>query len=367
MIDDLLNFNIGLGFDMHGCPNRCRHCWYPNNQGVNEGTVRHVTRLFREYVPPGETEPMFSKVWVSTAIREPDFSDDYRQLYDLECELSDGKPWRYELLSIWRLARDPNYVAWAKAIGPDTCQITFFGEKETTDWFCRRNGAFADAIVATERLLDAGVKPRWQIFANTRGLGEFESLLRRIDAMRIRQRVEQLGGRFDVFVHPWGANGRNLAIAHLRPTEQEMQALPYDLIESSRRHFGRDVLWRTEANLYKEIMERPAWHPYALEPGHMPWFLILGSLDVYFNACGLDPWWRLGNIDCDDVGTIISRLLNHDTPGLQLVYSMSPQELARVYGNKDGHGVFSDTDSLLALYLARHFEGLSEDANRRPD
>ena len=85
----------------------------------------------RVSIPPfrraGEDHPHFRKLRVSTSIREPDYSDDYRRLYELECELSDGKPYRFELLSIWRLARDPEYARWAKGIGPDTCQISFFG------------------------------------------------------------------------------------------------------------------------------------------------------------------------------------------------------------------------------------------------
>jgi hypothetical protein len=357
---DLLGSEIALGFDMHGCPNRCRHCWYPDDSGVDEPTVRRVAKLFRQYVPAGQSEPMFKKLWVSTAVQEPDFAPDYRRLHELECELSDGPPWRYELLSIWRLARDPQYAAWAKSVGPDACQITFFGEEATTDWFTGRAGAFADALAATERLLEAGMKPRWQLFANTRGIDEFPSLLRRIDALRLRQRVEQLGGRFDVFMHTWSPNGRNLAIEHLRPTEADMQRIPPDLIESSRRHFGEDALWGVEADMYQDILSRPAWHPYSIQPSHIPWFVITGSLDVYLSACGLDPWWRLGNIGREDVGAIVNRLLNHDTPGLRTVYSVPPQDLARAHCQKDGRQVFSSADDLLSLCVAKQHQLLVE-------
>jgi len=61
---------------------------------------------------------------ISTWFRDPDFSDDYRHLYELERELSDGQPPRDELLSIWRLARDRSYAEWAKSLGPDSCQIS---------------------------------------------------------------------------------------------------------------------------------------------------------------------------------------------------------------------------------------------------
>lgn len=77
-------------------------------------------------------------------------------------------------------------------------------------------------MTATQRLLDAGMKPHWQIFANTRGLCELPSLLKRIDDMRLHQRVEELGGSFGVFLHPWSANGLNVSIESLRPTEKDI-------------------------------------------------------------------------------------------------------------------------------------------------
>ncbi len=72
---------------------------------------------------------MIETLHVMASTREPDFSDDYERLAELEAELGCGKPTRWELLSIWRLARDPKYAQWAKQVGgvPDTCQISFFG------------------------------------------------------------------------------------------------------------------------------------------------------------------------------------------------------------------------------------------------
>ena len=197
---------IVIGFDSYGCPNRCRHCWLAGLPDVRRGEagLREIAGAFRGFTRHGEAEPFFRKIWVSTSIREPDYARDYRRLYELEAQLSDGKPWRYELLSVWRLARDPEYAAWAKSVGPDTCQITFFGGEETTDWFCRRKGAYRDSLTATERLLEAGMKPRWQLFANTRGMGELGGLLTLADKMRLPQRVGGLGGKFDIFVHVWG-------------------------------------------------------------------------------------------------------------------------------------------------------------------
>jgi len=348
---------VAVAFDMFGCPNRCRHCFVgrrPEGR-IGEDEVRRVAGAFRGLKRGGEAA--FEKVWVSTSVREPDFSDDYRQLHELEAELSDGPPHRFELLSVWRLARDEGYAEWARSVGPDTCQITFFGEAETTDWYCGRRGAFADALTATERLLEAGMKPRWQIFANTRGLGELDALMRRVDDLRLRHRVEELGGRFDVFMHPWGPSASAVDVEEYRPAAGDMARVPAELLASSREHFGREALWRTEAELYAEIQAREPWSPYAIEPEptHMPWFLVDAAMDVYFNQFGWEPWWRLGNLAAEPLETILNRFESDDTPGLRTINTITPQQLAAPHGDPAGGKIYSDVNDLLCLYLARHF------------
>ena len=98
--------HIGVAFDMQGCPNRCRHCWLGPASGrkLSEQDVRWGVSQFRDFMVTTNTS--IKKLSVATWFREPDFSDDYRKLYDLEAELGDEKPSRYELLSVWRLCRN---------------------------------------------------------------------------------------------------------------------------------------------------------------------------------------------------------------------------------------------------------------------
>ncbi|MCC7408340.1 MAG: hypothetical protein IT442_09720 [Phycisphaeraceae bacterium] len=352
-----LSFNeVAIGFDMFGCPNRCRHCWVPAapNRPISEQQVRDITAQFRAYRRPDQNQPHFKKLWVSTAIREPDFPDHYRQLHALSAELSDDKPWRYELLSIWRLARDESYAPWAKSVGPDTCQITFFGEEAATDWFYKRRGAFRDALLATERLLDAGMKPRWQIFANTRGIPELASLLRRVEQMRLCQRVADLGGKFDIFIHAWGANGQTLDVEPLRPTLTDAEQIPADLLESSRSHFGHDELWHTEQSLCQQILARDPWFRYTVAPGPFDAFLITSDLDVFHNAFDMDPWWCLGNLRSESLETILNRFQRDDTLGLRTINTIPAQELVRQHGRTDGQRLHTSADDLMRHYVALH-------------
>jgi hypothetical protein len=318
--------------------------------------LRRAAMLFREYIRPGEDEPFFHAVTVASWFREPDYAPDYPTLYALENELSAKGAQRFELLSVWRLARDPGYAVWARGLGPDTCQISFFGVGDTQDWFYGRKGAYADCVKATERLLQVGLKPRWQLFLTRRLLPDVDELLRVVDRMRLRQRVEALGGAFQMFVHPPGPDGDARRIEHLRPTLQETRALPADLVEASQRYLRRDPLWQTEADLLARIEADEDRYPHTYSYPDRLCFYVTSEWDVYSNMGTLEPWWRLGNLLRDGVDRVVRRFEVNDCAGLRTVYSVPAHDLARRYGNPRGRRVYSSADDLLALYLARHCE-----------
>ena len=61
---------------------------------------------------------------------------------------------------------------------PCICEITFFGEEATTDWFCRRRGAFADSGGGRSAFVlgDDGLAQRRQVRLGARSAGEIEVL-----------------------------------------------------------------------------------------------------------------------------------------------------------------------------------------------
>lgn len=348
---------IGVAFDVYGCPNRCRHCWLGSagTRVLSAADVRWGVAQLREYLACGTTS--VQELSVSTWFREPDFGDDYRELYDLEAELGDGRPPRYELLSIWRLARDREYAVWARSIGPDTCQITFFGLGDTNDWFHRRRGAFADALAATERLLSVGMKPRWQLFLTTKLLPELPGLLALVDQHRLRERVQDLGGEFQLFVHPPSPDSEARLIERLRPTSDQVTGLPEAILAPTRKHFGRDRLWHTEEALYAQIQSEEGTNRREPPLPTAVWFFVCSNWDVYANLGTLEPWWRLGNLKQDTVEAII-RTFEHDkVPGLRVLFHESDAVLAQRYGDSTGQRVYSSKGDLLSRYRAEHCEG----------
>ena len=355
---EIKSSELVIALDMNGCPNRCRHCWlgYSTRRAMSEQDLRWAAKQFRDYIQRREKRPSIDTFGVMSWFREPDFSDDYRRLHELENDLSDVKPYRFELLSIWRLARDQEYAKWAKAVGPDTCQITFFGTEETNDWFYRRRGAFHDNIVATERLLDVGMKPRWQIFLTKKVIPEIGEMLKLVDELKLRDRVESLGGNFDLFMHTPGPDGEARRIEYLRPTLEDTKSIPGEIIDSSKKHFNTEELWNTEGQLISEILGGKDDFPYAYSYPKTLGFYINNNWDVFSNMGTLEPWWKLGNLKTDSVQSIFDNFEGNSVLGLKTIFTVSPRELAKRFVNPKSRLVYTNKDDLLCLFLARHCE-----------
>lgn len=357
----ITNKRIVVALDMYGCPNRCRHCWqgFGSNRPMAVDDLQWTAKQFRDYI--NATNSNIDNMTVSSCFREPDYSDDYKQFYELEKELSDGKPLRFELLSIWRLARDTDYATWAKSIGPDTCQISFFGMEKTTDWFYRRTGAFKDALIATERLLEVGMKPRWQIFLTKKLLPELEEVLHLIDKLRLRERVRELGSEFQLFMHVPGPDHEGRKIEYLRPTAEEVASLSDEILIPTKKHLKREVLWHTEGELYKSIMEDEQEQPKdeKLTEISQFWLFVTNTWDVYSNVGTLELWWRLGNLKTDSIQTIMHRFESDEILGLNILLHFPQSELARLYGDPGGKKIYTSKVDLLSLYQAQHCEKIS--------
>jgi hypothetical protein len=115
-VKDTIHFtSLTACLDMAGCPNRCRHCWLgitPNGR-LHEDDLRFVAEAFR---------PFTDNLSVDSWYREPDYLPEYKRLWEVERELSDTRPvLHWELMSVWRAARDPEYVPWLKSLGLKAC------------------------------------------------------------------------------------------------------------------------------------------------------------------------------------------------------------------------------------------------------
>ena len=350
---------VGLAFDLFGCPSACRHCYLGNAAPpfVPESEIRGQVARFRSFARDDEDAPYFQDVAVATWFHEPDYGQNYRALHELEAELSDGGARRFELLSLWRLARDEDYAAWAKSVGTRVCQVSLYGLGEKHDWFARRRGAWDDAMVALDRLLDAGIVPRVQIFLSRKILPDIPAILKSLQEKRVEARVEALGSEFSLFVHTPEPTGDARKIEHLRPLASDVNGVvPEDLLERSRRYLGRDPLWRTEADLCAELRESDSAPPVGCRVPDPLWLYITGKLDVWSNLGTLDPWWKLGNLSRDSVASIVESYEQCRPPGMAAAFGVPARELVERTGRPDSQRIYNDTTDLAALYLARYCE-----------
>lgn len=336
--------DLFITFDMGGCPNRCKHCWigHTPNCKMDIKDIKDIVNQFKGWKHQGR-DPYFEEVTVNTWYREPDYLDNYRELWDLEKDLS-TKPLRFELMSIWRLARDDTYAKWAKEIGTEVCQITFFGLEEHTDYYTGRIGAFKDNLIATERLLKAGIIPRWQYFLNAENIEELGDFHQLIMDLKLEERIKELGSEFQCFVHTPTPDGEAFHLESIRPTLNDIKRIPDYFIDKTKKHYKtndlEDVFGQTEQCLIKEleVVDKACGEYPNLA------FVITPAFDVYTNLGEPLPWWSIGNIKDDSIDIIMERFLTDDCPGLTSNFKIPISNLAKRYGRLESDYMYPKDD-----------------------
>jgi hypothetical protein len=169
-------------------------------------------------------------------------------------------------------------------------------------------------------------------------------------------RVRSLGGEFELFMHTPGPDGEARNIEHLRPTRDDADVVPEELIKSSRRHFGTVDLWSTETDLISKILEEEDSFPYAYTPPHIFGFYVTRAWTVFSTMGTLEPWWNLGNLKEDSVETIFDRFEHNKPLGFHTIFNLSPKVLTKTFGDLESERLYTNKDDLLSLYVARYCE-----------
>ena len=314
---------VNLVVDMHGCPNRCLHCWLGElpNQTMSDKDAEWIASLFRPY---------FKDLTFYSWLREPDFCSDYRKRWELDCSLSSKKPERFELASFYRIVRDPDYVSFLKEVGTKKVQLTFFGGEETTDKYVDRKGAYQELMKATKILLDHGIAPRWQFFINMENKDEILPQLEIGKAMGVPE----------IFVHEGSCDGNNAKLYGIRI---EKDAIPEALIPYYLDYNSIS----TEAECYA-LLKGSEKH-YVPHNKDEITLNITSDFNVYFNFTNPSPAWCLGNLKDDSIDDIVRRAAEENVPALALAKTMSLDKLVSKYGDPASNKVFSLEDYKMYL------------------
>ncbi|MDR0946517.1 MAG: radical SAM protein [Ruminococcus sp.] len=309
---------------------------------MNENDLRYVAEKFR---------PFTDNLTVDSWYREPDYLPEYKRLWEIERELSDSKrvP-HWELLSVWRAARDPEYVPWLKSLGVNACQVTLFGGREKTDFYTGRKGAYDEIISAIEQLINAEITPRIQVFINQDNIGDLQAV---VDLIREMQLF--------AFVHQGSCDGENAKLYDIRVTPKDLEQVPPLLIDYSLKHFNKDnfidVFGKTERELYAELSSSTEIGGTVTDT---PTFYVDKDFNVYPNITTPSKYWLLGNLRTDDAETVLCRYLNDESTAQCVRKTVSVGELVKSCGDFESEKLFSKGDYIDFL-VNKYCEGLYAD------
>lgn len=312
-----------LVVDMHGCPNRCKHCWLGHmpNIKMDDKCDEWIVNYFK---------PHFDKITYYSWLREPDYCDNYKERWIKDNIISiHSRPQRFELASFYMIVRDPNYVNFLKGVGVKTVQLTFFGLEDLTDKYVGRKNAYNELIQATNILIENGIAPRWQAFINEENKDEIVKLLDVIKEMNLYERCN-----FKFFVHEGSCDGENRNNYSIRIQKEN---IPHELIPY---YLGIKELL-TEKKCVENLINHDEKVNYE-DPN--PLILnISNTYDVYYNFTHLSNEWKIGNLKEINSNELIRRINEKDTYAFNHM-NITYKELAIKYGDISSTKVFSLDD-----------------------
>lgn len=334
---------ITICLDIRGCPNRCKHCWLGNtpNGCLTSENLRYVANQFR---------PFTGNLEVYDWYREPDYGNDYKEMWDLCAELSDEHASHFELVSFWRLVRDEEYAKWLAGLGVKYAQLTLFGDESVTDYFVGRRGAYMEILKAIDILLENGICPRIQMFLNEQNLGQLEFVEKLVGELELERRCHEIDGEFSFFLHAGSCDGANEQFYSQRVTSQMLDDIPEYLTELTLKYLGEkdihDVFGKPECMLYEELINDSFVTDFVTDS---PVFYIDKDFNVYPNITAPAKYWCLGNLKRDRVEDVIYNYKNNKCLAAEISASVPINQLVRECGSQNGMGMFTKDDYIIFI------------------
>ena len=334
---------ITVCLDMYGCPNRCKHCWL--------GTTPNGTMSISELEFAAEQFKPFTDCFqIYDWYREPDYRENYQELYHLCNQLSDKPIEHFELISFWRLVRDGNYVKWLSSLGLQKVQLTIWGSEETTDFYIGRKGAYAEILEAIEILIKHKISPRIQTFINKNNIDELihvENLIKHLD---LEERCRSFGGAFSFFLHQGSCAGENEQWYDAWVTPDDLEHIPELLKRYTLSYFNQnrivDVFGKTEQSLFEELAQD---HSTASYVSDSPVFYIDKDFNVYPNITAPAPHWCLGNLIKHGAGIVLENYVENSSAAQQARLTVPICDIVKAQGSRTSQRLFGNDDYIELL------------------
>lgn len=334
---------LTLCLDMFGCPNRCKHCWVGHSPNGNM-TVDDFKQIAEQFKPYAREVEMFD--WY----REPDFKDNYKQLWDLRKQLSDSITPHFELISVWRIVRDCEYVKWLVSLGLKKVQLTLFGGEATTDYYTGRKGAYKEILQAIDILIENNISPRIQVFVNKDNIDELPLIENLILEKNLEKRCSDFGGEFTCFIHQGSCDGENAKLYDVRITPEDLIKIPQSLVKHTLKHFNAtsliEVFGQTEQDLYKKLIDDTSTESYVEDS------LVLyidNKFNVYPNISAPAPYWCLGNLNSSNAEKILQNYLQSKSIAQSTRLTVPVCQIVKSCGNPHSLRLFDEQDYIVYL------------------
>lgn len=346
---------LRIALDMGGCPNKCRHCYLgiTKSNKLSIDDLDLVYELFNSYA---------KKIAIYSWYKEPDFLNNYQELYEIEKKLSDEDIYeKFELASIYRLNRDPNYAKWLKQINVKKVQVTFFGLESNTNYFTNRPNAFKELLNAIEILIENQIVPKIQLFINKKNINELNKFMNLIEKLKIKERVEEFG-EFIMFAHLGTPTGENLKNICYRITEKDLKQIPEKLYKMSETYLNTKTPFGiSEHILYEKYIKSEQYIDLKseLKKANYLGLYINYKFDCYPTILSTAPYLKLGNLKQDSAATIIENYLQDKAYIFQVSKNIKIKDLVKEFGNQKGIWLFEEDEYLpylLELYCIKYYQ-----------
>ena len=334
---------LTLCLDMYGCPNRCRHCWvgHSPNGHMTSDDLEKTAAMFKPYAVEFEIFDWY---------REPDFRNNYKELWELRSRLSDTVTPHFELISVWRIVRDSEYVKWLVSLGLKKAQLTLFGGEAATDHYTGRKGAYQDLLHAVDILIENRITPRMQVFVNKENIGELPIVEKMILDNRLSERCAEFGGDFSCFVHQGSCDGENAKLYDVRITKDDLKMIPQLLTEHTLKHFRAknlsEVFGQPEQELYQKLIADTSTESYASDS---PVLYVDNAYNVYPNISTPAPYWCLGNLKESGVEEILRNYLSGKSTAQTVRRKIPLCEIVKRCGDPNSLRLFDEQDYVTYL------------------
>ena len=338
--------------DICGCPNACRHCF-------TLGTPRHerdaefVSQVYRRFSDHAQRSGLPAPE-LGLYMQEPFFHTKWREMLALEDELngfSRRERLRQErcrgLATVgWRIAREQGFAEWLKDYGYEVLQLTFFGLRDTHDWFARREGAFNDLLTTIQRAEESGLVVQPSIMLHKRMIARLPDLLTLLADCGLPHVVNGLRWESLQTIDP---TGRGYALEDLRPELADIKSLGPEVIKRI------EMPLCPESSYVREALNAPESRPPGL--GREVGLTVSINGNVYPDSCWtLDECHCLGNALREDLEAILERFAEAAPPGLHVRAHVGQRELAEQFGDPNGQRVYYSLGQLTERWIRQWCE-----------